>query len=423
MIWQIMKKQGLTLLRNPVQLLLLVGLPIILIAILGTALAGTMNGEPSAIDVKIAVVEHGDEEEQVNRFMNSIENENALPPEAVEGTQASIDGLMPVRTLKEDVFGNDDLENMVDVHEAAPSEHDELLNDDTYTAVIEVPENFSYDMLEYIVLDKPVQPELKISRNETQEIGGSIVKGIIQQYQEQLTLGTFLSKNGMNMGAVELDEESITGDTTSVDQKSPVTAKAYYAVGMVVMNVLFLASTIGSMAFLEKKIHVFDRVILGNMSRWVYFTGVLLSGMLLSFLHLLIVYGFAWLFFGVSWPDIMAFFTVTLAYAMAVGGIAVLLTAISYRFNSELITNFFSGIIVTIMAFIGGSFFPIGETSEFFRKIGNFTPNGAGMSAYLTILRGDGIPEVWHHVLFLGIFAMVAIILAALSFPKRGMSA
>ena len=44
MIWQIVKKQGLLLWRNPGQLLLLVGLPVILIAILGTALSSMMEG-------------------------------------------------------------------------------------------------------------------------------------------------------------------------------------------------------------------------------------------------------------------------------------------------------------------------------------------------------------------------------------------
>src|SRR5699024_2221380 len=331
MIWQNLKKQGLMLLRNPVQLLLLVGLPIILIAILGTALGGTMNGESSPIDVKVAFVEHGDEEQQINRFMKDLGAE--LPPEAVEGIREGIDGLMPVSTLREVVFGSGDVSDMVDVHDAKPSELEKLKNDDSYTALIEVPENFTYNMLEYMVLDKPEQPELKISQNETQEIGVSIVNGLLEQYQEQFTIGTFLSKNGIDPGVLEQNEDAVTGETTTVNQKNPVTAKGYYAVGMVVMNVLFLASTIGSIAFHEKKTHVFDRIILGNVSRWLYFTGILLSGMIFGFLHLLIVYGFAWLVFGIAWPNLMTFLTVSFVYAMAIGGITVLLTAISYRIN------------------------------------------------------------------------------------------
>ncbi|WP_176448820.1 ABC transporter permease [Lentibacillus sp. CBA3610] len=420
MVWQIVKKQGLTLLRNPMELLLLVGLPIILIAILGTALGGTMNGEPSPIDVKVAFVEHEDEEQQVDRFMNMIEAE--LPSETVDEIRAQVEGLMPVSILKENVFGSDEVSDMVEAHDRDASELDMLTDDDSYTAVIEVPENFTYDMLEYMVLDKSDQPELNVLQNETQTIGVSVVTGILDQFQERLTLGAFLGKNSIDARVMELNQDAITGDITTINQKHPITAKGYYAVGMVVMNVLLLASTIGTIAFREKKTHVFDRIILGNISRWAYFTGVLLSGMLFGFLQLLAVYTFAWLVFDVTWPDLIAFLTVSFIYAMAIGGIAVLLTAISYRIDSELITSFFSGILVFLMALLGGSFFPIGDMAPFFRTIGNLTPNGAGMSAYLAILRGDGIPDIWNHLLFLVIFALAAIIFAAFSFPRRGVS-
>ncbi|PAV29774.1 hypothetical protein CIL05_10440 [Virgibacillus profundi] len=391
----------------------------VLIAILGTALSGMMNGQNPNINVKVTFIEHGDEAEQVDRFMNEIEND--LPQAAVEGIQSGIDGMMPISILKKEVFGSEDLKEIVEINEVHLSERTSVLDDNTYTTVIEVPDNFTYQTLKHMVLDQDTQPTLKVTQNDQHQIGSSIVSDVLNQFQEQLTLGTFLEKNGIDQNAIQLDEESY-GEVTTINQKKSVTSKGYYAVGMAVMNVLFIASTIGSMAFLEKKIHVFDRVILANVSRWVYFTGVLISGTIIGFFHLLIVFGFAWLVFGVSWPDLIAFFTVTLAFAAAVGGIAVLLTAISYRFNSEVITNFFSGIVVTIMAVLGGSFFPLGDSSAIIRTLGNLTPNGAGMSAYLTILRGDGISQIGSHIFFLIIFAIVTVIIAALSFPKRGLA-
>ena len=119
----------------------------------------------------------------------------------------------------------------------------------------------------------------------------------------------------------------------------------------------------------------------------------------------------------------LSFLIVTVATAISVGGISVLLTAISYRLDSEVISNFFSSILVTLMAFLGGSFFPIGDLSRVIGMLGNLTPNGAGMSAYMAILRGDGFLEISNHVLFLILFAVVSIVVAALSFPKRGASA
>ena len=80
MIWQIVKKQGLLLWRNPGQLLLLVGLPVILIAILGTALSSMMEGQDPEIKVKVTFIEHEGEKEQVDRFINDLEK-TELPTE------------------------------------------------------------------------------------------------------------------------------------------------------------------------------------------------------------------------------------------------------------------------------------------------------------------------------------------------------
>ncbi|WP_175476769.1 ABC transporter permease [Virgibacillus subterraneus] len=422
MIWQIVKKIGLTLFRNPQQLLLLLGLPIILIAILGAALGNVMNGEEVTIDAKVAIIEHGDETEQVNRFINDIEN-SGVPPERVEAIQAATGELAPIKLLKESVFGSEGLKELVQLESAKPTERDKILNDDSYTAVIEVPENFTYHTLQNFFGMENAETSLNVSRNEGKQLGSTIILEVLQQFQEQLTLTSFVGEKGISVDAIQVDSEAISGEITTIDQTQPVTAKNYYAIGMAVMNVLFLASTIGSYAFLEKRLHVFNRIILANVSRWIYFSGVLIAGTVFGFLHLLIVFGVSWILFGVAWPNILAFLIVTFGLAIAVGGLSVLLTAISYRINSELVTNFFQSIVITIIAFLGGSFFPIGDSFKTIQFIGNLTPNGAGMTAYLSVLRGEPISSIWEHVIFLCLFSVTIVVIAALSFPKRGQTA
>src|SRR5690606_4840928 len=126
--------------------------------------------------------------------------------------------------------------------------------------------------------------------------------------------------------------------------------------------------------------------ILANMSRWSYFIGIFFSAVIFSFIQLLVIYGFSWIVFGVKW-SVLPFIVVTLCLAFAVGGVAVLLVAISYRSDSEVAVNIFASIIVAILSLLGGSFFPIGDHSDLIQTIGNFTPNGAAMTSYLTILR------------------------------------
>jgi ABC-2 type transport system permease protein len=422
MIWQIIKKQALLLWRNPQQLLLLVGLPIILIAILGTALSGMMDGQDPKIQLNLGFIEHEDEKEQVALFSKDLEK-TGLPKEAVETIQSSISELAPVQILKETIFGSEELKEMVEITNLDVSEKETILNDDSYTAVIEVPTNFTYDLLKVMVLYEGSQPELKVYQNEGAEIGSSIITSIINQFNEQLTLQTFIGKKGINQSDIEMNEEAVIGEIVTIDKKEAVPTKSYYAIGMAVMNVLFIASTISGIAFLEKKMHVFDRIILADVSRWVYLVAVFISGTMFAFLQLMIIFSFSWALFGVSWPDLVSFLLVSIAIAISVGGISMLLTAISYRLNSEVISNFFASILVTLMSFLGGSFFPIGDSSKIFELLGNLTPNGAGMSAYMAILRGDGFSEYSQHLLFLILFSTVSLVIAALSFPRRGASA
>lgn len=421
MLFPIIKKQLFMLMRNPVEILLLIGLPIILIVILGNALSSWMNGETPAITGKIAILEREDEGRQLEQFLEDMKK-MGLPEETIQYFEQEIDTIAPIRLLKENVFGSEELQDMFQIEEVNLSDKEKILNDDGYTMLLEVPENFTYDTLRTMVLGEKREAELIIYENDQQQIAAGILKNVLGQFQEKLTKETFLQQNQLDSGLVLANNENLANEIIPIEEKNPINAKKYYTVGMATMNVLFIASVIGSFAFLEKKTQVFDRIILANVSRWLYFVGILISSALFAFLQLLIIYGFSWIVFDVAFPDAYAFFMMTGIYALAVGGIAVLLTAISYRLESETLTNFFSGVIVTIMAFIGGSFFPIGDSSEIIQQLGNYTPNGASMSAYLALLRGDGFAEIADHLTFLVLFAFASTVMAAMTFPKRGIS-
>ncbi|NBJ69073.1 MULTISPECIES: ABC transporter permease [Clostridia] len=415
MMIQIIKKQCLMIWRNPAQLFLLIGLPIVFILILGTALNQFFEGETMRIQTKIAIIEHNSELEQADKFIQEMGKEAGLKKEQV----ASLKENLPIQRLKS-LFYSKELSDTIDIKEVSEDEKDEILHDNTYSAIIEVPEDFTYTYLAHMIKHKKKIPQLRVIGNEQQQISVEFIQGIIENFQRQLTLSVFMSENKLDEQAMNIPASLFANNRTTMDQHEPISAKSYYTVGMAVMNALFVASTIGIIGFREKETFVFNRIILANVSRWIYFSGVLLSTVIFAFLQLLIIFSFSWLVFKVTWPNLFAFFLITIAFSMAVGGIAVLLTAISYRMHTERITNFFSSAIVAIMALIGGSFFPIGDSSEVVRKISELTPNGAGMVAYLSTLRGNDITDVSMSVIYLCLFGVIMIILAAFTFPKRG---
>ncbi|GLO65523.1 hypothetical protein AQ616_10695 [Oceanobacillus sp. E9] len=415
MILQLIKKQLLLLLRNPIQLLMLLVLPIILIVILSTALSGFMQGDNPQLTLKIAWLEQQDETSQVDEFLENM-NELDVSSDAFPDK----DALHMTTTLREDVFLSEELSSMIELQQIDESEKEKIMEDADYTAIIEVPEDFTLELLQAIAFENNSVPQLELFVNQEHQIGAEVVESIIHNFNEILVMNQFMEESELPITFEELYNNEVTGEIKHIEQRTPISSQAYYTIGMAVMNALYVASTLGFFAYREKEIHVFDRLIVADMSRWKFFFSVLISGAIVSFLQLLFIFTFSWLVFKITWPSIMSFLTISLFLALAVGGTTVLLTAISYRINSEEIIGFFSGIIVSIFAFLGGSFFPVGELSPLIQQIGNLTPNGASLSAYIQLLQGASLREIASYILVLICFTFLSILLAVISYPKRG---
>ena len=419
MIWQMIKKQLLIFLRRPSQLQLLVGMPILFIGILGFALGGFISGDStSSIKMDVALIEHGNETEQIEQFIHDAK-ESGMTSEEVDNIQKNAAQFAPVGLLEKEVFNK--MEDVLQVDRINPSQKAKTLTEDDYTVVMEIPEQFTYDTLEHIFMDaKKVRPSIQIYKNEGSRLYTAAFVDILEEFQKQVTLMSFVNAHGMSQDVLNIDTDAIVEEVETTQFGKPVSSIEYYTIGMAMAYVLFVATLTGFWAYYEKKVHVFNRVITGNISRWIYLLGVFLAGTLIAFIHLMVVYGIALLLYGVVLPDILAMLFVTWAVSLAVGGLAAMLAAISYRMDSQVIINLFASFVIYILAFVGGSFFPVGDYSDIIRLIGDATPNGAGMSAYLMIMRGghigDVIPLVMSPILFGGIMLLAAFA----CFPKRG---
>lgn len=418
MIAQFIKKQLLLIIRNPQVLLILIGMPLILITILGFALGSVMNGEEVSVKAKIAIIEHGDSDQELDHFLKKLES-SKLPPEAKSAISQSAKQLLPVEQLKSEVLKNPELKKYISVHEIEPDALKETKNDDSYSVIIEIPEGFSGQILSSMFLEEEERPQLKLYRNEGKELTSNLAEDLLTSFQEQYTLAAKIGASNDSILSADTMDTAIKGKVSNIEDREPLTSITYYAVGMSVMFVLYIASNMGSFAYQEKEDHVFDRMILANVSIWKYFASILLTTIILAALQLGILFGICAIFYGVTWPDLGSFLLVTIALSLAVGSIGALLTSLNYRANSEEFSNFFSTVIVTIFAFVGGSF---GEmfSSDIMRNIGNLTPNGAGMTAYFKLFQGYPLSSIQTEILMLLLFSIIILILAVLLFPKEG---
>jgi len=203
----------------------------------------------------------------------------------------------------------------------------------------------------------------------------------------------------------------------------PISSFQYYTIGMGAMFALHTAPALASRAFQEKKQHVFGRLMISRMNPLTYLGSKMISGTIITFLQLGILFGLSTLIFGTLrgyslqfWID-MGF--LSLVFSLVVGGITSLLTSITLYSNSNASSGFFGGILVTLFAFVGGSFTPVEQFSEALRSIGNWTPNGAMMTAYLQLMQGFEMSEIIPLVIRVAGMTAVLLVVSVGLFPKR----
>ncbi|UOE77629.1 ABC transporter permease [Parageobacillus thermoglucosidasius] len=419
MIGQLIKKQFLLFMRNRHELLVLLGMPLLLITILGLALGNIMKSDAPSIHAKIALVERGNEQADLQKFVHGLENQD-IPPEQKQMMADAAKQMLPVTALKNSISGSKELKPYITLVTAKPSELEKIRKDTSYTAIIEIPRQFTYSVLQNAFFGQTQQPELFFYTNEKKEISSKIVEEIVTLFQEHYSTFSALGKSGLLNGSFRMPAVHVESKVETVTKREPINAITYYMVGMSVMFVLYIASNIGSYAFCEKQLHVFNRILLANVSKWSYMIGIFISSVLLAFFQLVFLYGITSLIYHIRWPHVTAFFAVTLALCFAVGGLSVLLTSLNYRLNSEHMSNFFATIVVTLFSLLGGSFFPSNQLSGWIHTLGNLTPNGSGMTAYLKILQGYDLPDVAGSILYLCLFGTAMAIAAVFIFPKKG---
>ncbi len=424
-----LKKDILVLLRDRTELMLLLLMPIILIAILSFALRGILGGDTTNFHMNVAFVMEDNEQQGIINFIDGLEN-MGMPSEVAQELELAAGEVKPYTMLKE-FMQDESVRNIVTVAELNFSEAVEALENEDIVAILTIPEDFTYHSLQKMLLNEGDGSELKITVKDFGSIRVDAFQNMIDRYVSTLNLETAISQTFMEMGHGDVlagrGKEEIAahdlGGIESISVREPITSFQYYTISMAVMFVLYVGSTIASKAYVEKKQHVFNRIILSNQHPIVYLGGKILSASVISFIQLFILFFVSTLVFRTFPLDEPAFwggFTlIALILAICVGGFAALLTAVAVKYENDAINHIFAGGIVTLLAFAGGSFFPTSEMPAIIGVIGNWTPNGAALSAFLKWMQVLDMSVLLPYLLRIAALAVLLIASSILIFPKR----
>lgn len=410
-------KDIMLLLRDRSELLILLAMPFLLIAILGFSLRGIFSGDLEALEMDIALVAEEDEAQAVASIQNEI-GQMGLPPGQVQALKQSAQSASPQKMLIS-LLEDENLSELITVERMARAQAQESLDEETVDAVITLPEGFTEDSLRNMLFGSSGGGKLELLVADLSSPQTDVLHSILQEFVRTVNFEASISRLSGREAAAE-----VSGGIETITARQPITSFQYYTVGMAVMFVLFVGSTIAGQANLEQKQMVFDRIRLSDRPPLLYLTGKAIAAAAIVTVQLALLFGLSALLFQTFAADSWAFWSgiaiISITLALSVGCLAALMVAITLRLESDAVPAIFSGGVISLMAFVGGSFMPLDGMPEMLRAIGNWTPNGAALSAYFSWLLEPDFGQLWEPLMRIAIVAAVFLSLALALFPRKG---
>ncbi|MFT4412876.1 ABC transporter permease [Fredinandcohnia humi] len=370
---QIAWKDFLIQFRDRKAFLLMILMPLLLTAILGTALKDVFGSDSSFARIKVGVYQI-DQDPLTTTFVN-------------------------------EVLKGKDLQNAIEVIEIdSESQLEKFVRNEKVDAGIIFPEKWSKgiqaeELVEAIVLT-----------DSNKEIAGTVVESMITSYTERVSAvyssthhvvsklamaqpvstGTIdVDKIGREL-ASELQKQAVDPTTEIVRSDSvgekQVSSMQYYAAAMAVMFLLF-NMTLGAKSIIkERSIETFARLLSTPTGKQSILFGKFLGVFCFAVLQFFLFVGVTHFVSKVYWGDnLVQLFVIGISYSIAVSGLSMLFASI---LKTEKTADTVGGMVVQMLALLGGSMLPIAIFPDTLKNIASIVPNNWALTSLLEIMQG-----------------------------------
>lgn len=374
-------------LRDPAALGVMLGMPVILILILGSAFGGLGGGE-GTIEARVAIVNLD------------------------EGASSTTAGDLAIGEELVSAFtDNEDLKDVfaTTVRDDADAVRTEVERGDLVGALI-IPVDLSAGIAE----GKPV--ELEVLRDPGSELTSGILESVVRSIANDLsrisvvaqTVGQVAGEAGVPpqlTGALVGQAVQAASDSDAADapvrveaaeverETAQITALDYYSLSMTSMFLLF-GAMFGAFAFItERREQTMARLLSTPTPRSAFVGGKMLAVFLLGVLQFGVLYAYTSSVMRVNWGESWAaVLMIAVGELAATTGLAVLIASIA---KTERGAGGIGPLIIQIMALLGGAFFQISILPEWLQPIRYVSVVGWAMEGFQKVqTAGAGPTEV-----------------------------
>ncbi|MCM3763772.1 ABC transporter permease [Neobacillus niacini] len=373
-VWIIAWKDIKIRLKDRKGMALFLFLPILLTAILGTALNGVLTDDTNSMPKMTIAVYNADAGEIGTRLI-------------------------------EDVLQNERLASNITIHSFTSKEKVELQVIEGKNDVgLIIPQDFSQK------IGAAESTQLEVLQDQGKPLISQFVRSIVTSYANRVgavakaskEVTTQLANPKQTAAAVSVNFESLAAevigqlgeaagseDSFVVDQpigKKAVSSMQYYAAAMLAMFLLYNATVGAKMIINERSTETLARLMNTPTSKTSILLGKYVGTLAFSILQLLIFMGATNAAFGVNWGEnVLQSIVIGLTYAIAVSGLSMMIAAM---IANEQAVETISGLGVQILAALGGSMVPITVFPDFMQKIAHITPNTWALNGFIDSMSG-----------------------------------
>lgn len=390
-------------LRDRKSFITLLLMPIVLTAILGSALSGVFSESGSLPEMTAGAVVSSTDEVTV-QFLNKV----------LQGKD-----LRESITLKE-------FKTESDLREAL--EHQQI------DAGLLFPAGWGEGLL------KGEIKQVTILKDSEKEIQASILSSTTESFinrvtavsiasrtvVDELTMAAPVSTQNIDVSGVVTDltaeltnvaESTVNGVTSEKDGKEPLSGMQYYAAAMGAMFILF-NTTIGAKTIIqERNTETLARLMNSPIRHSSIMAGKFLGTLSFTFLQFIVFVIATHYLFGVAWgSNIGQLIVIGMAYSVSVSGLAMFIAGF---ITEEKTADTIGGIGIQILALLGGSMVPLAAFPSVLQQIASIAPNKWALDSLLNIMNGTSWNSLVMPITVLMLSGLAALLAGSMKLKHK----
>lgn len=358
-VFQVMKKEWIHNLRESKIMLLMTVMPLVIILIMGIAIAGVFTQDNIQLDnitIDLFVEDTSPLSEDVHHLLKQLLSEDQL------------------------FYSKDQATSLMNVE-----------NRDI-NALIHIKGN-----------------HIELYYNDEFNIESSIIQTVLSAYVKEYNMT-------MNTGLVMNRDQNNFVTVSSLSPTEELTAMSYYGIAMSIVFIFYGVPLVISSIIKEKNKGTLNRILLTPVNRFHFLVGKTLGNIIISILQMICLVLGTLLIFDVSWgslPHTFILLTTMIAFMVAIG------VLIGVIFDSEDRAMGVIHVLIVITSFLGGTYMPLNPNS-FIHDIGKFvSPIWWNMQGLLGVIYGQSFDMLTQAIVVNCLGALVTLMIAAFILNRK----